>query len=65
MREDLPQSRCEGNDVLLAQLHDSQQTSHGVQVLVAVKQLTDVLQELGSHFLVQVALIDDCLLGVR
>ena len=43
--KDLAKSRCKWHEALFAQLDNSQQTSHRIQVLILVKELANVLQE--------------------
>ena len=61
LREDLTESSSEGNDVLLTQLDDSEETSYRIQVLVRIKELTNILQQLGDHILTKVGFIEDWL----
>ena len=44
---------------MLAHLDDSKQTAHGIQVLVFVQELTDVLQKLLEHVLTDVFVIQN------
>ncbi len=44
---------------MLAHLHDSKQAAHGIQVLVLVQKLTDVLQKLLKHVLTNVFVVEN------
>ena len=57
MREDLAECRGERHNILLAELHDSKETSHSIQVLILVEELADVLQKLAHDFLTHISVI--------
>jgi hypothetical protein len=60
----LAESGGERNDLLLRKLDDSEERAHGVEVLVIVEELTDVLEKLSKNFLAHISLIEDSLTRV-
>ena len=61
MTEYLAKCFCEWYNIRLAQLNNSQQASHGIQVLALVEEFADVLKQFAEDFLAHVSFIEDVL----